>query len=100
METILPSSTMAKLSSTEVCWPVEGLKYLLYIFDVRVPNAFVAWPLKLRLTTHLPLVESSPPEAEGTCWPVTLATSRTYLYPPLHATIWLFVSSQATGLLW
>src|ERR1700761_3033402 len=89
-ETTLPSSTIAVWSSTWSSGLVLALGwYLLAWVAVSLPNALVALPFRVRLTTGWLEVESIPDDSLVTSVPRMTALSSTYLTPlSPQATVW------------
>ena len=95
-ETTFPSSTIAVLSSTwSSALELAPGRYLLACVSVSVPNALVALPLRVRLTTYWALVLSIPTASDVTSVPRMTAGPRTYFAPLApQDTIWLLGSSH------
>src|SRR6185437_2770774 len=92
----LPSRTIAVESSVASSWLVDAVgKYLLNWLVVSVPNALVASPLSVRLTTHCVLFCCRAGVTAVSCVPSKTAGPRTYLVPfGSHETVWFFNSSH------
>ena len=68
---------------------------MLTWFSVRVPNALVALPLRLRFTTHALVVVSIAADSDVTSVPRMTDGPRTYFTPfGPHATVWLAGASH------
>ncbi len=95
-ETTFPSSTIAVPSSTwSLALELASGRYLLACVSVRSPNALVALPLRVRLTTQALLVVSIAAASDVTSVPRMTAGPRTYFAPSApQDTIWLFGSSH------